>query len=195
MEGPFRKVFKPKSLDNWNDVQSSGGWMHGLWWFANFARIIHSSQLIKGLKDGPRSLLWMYCAWYQTMPLHRKHVLLEDLFNSSSFGKLHVLPQQLAILQFTCFVVYLGGHAINGSKFGSGDNPTVIQNINCDGNETSLTDCSTISSTTSPCNDSTVAGLECFGKVVILCQFYNSLWWISIPGFQSISGRSEHYLF
>ena len=96
-------------------------------------------------------------------------VICKQLFNSSSFGKLHVLPQQLAILQFTCFVVYLGGHAINGSSFGSGDGPIVIQNINCNGNETSLTDCSTITSTTSPCNDSTVAGLECFGKVLIFC--------------------------
>ena len=64
-----------------------------------------------------------------------------------------------------------GGHALNGSSFGSGDNPIVIQNINCKGNETSLTDCSTFSptttSTTNPCNDSTVAGIECFGKVLM----------------------------
>ena len=61
---------------------------------------------------------------------------------------------------------YLGGHAINGSSFGSGDNPIVIQNINCNGTENFLTDCSTLSLTTSTCNGSTVAGIVCYGEVV-----------------------------
>ena len=88
--------------------------------------------------------------------------------------------QQLVVIYFTFFVVPLGGHAINGSSFGSGDSPIVIQNINCNGTETSLTDCSTFGSatTTNPCNDSTVAGIECFGKVLIFgfcASFANSL--------------------
>ena len=72
---------------------------------------------------------------------------------------------------FIIISIFVGGHAINGSKFGSGDIPIVIQNINCNGMENSLTDCSTISSTSSPCNDSTVAGIVCFGKVLSVCKF------------------------
>ena len=74
----------------------------------------------------------------------------------------------LVVIHFTliCFVC-LGGHALNGSRFGSGDIPIVLQHINCKGNETLLANCSTISSTTSPCNDSTVAGVVCYGKILI----------------------------
>ena len=75
-------------------------------------------------------------------------------------------PQQLVVIYFIFFVVSVGGHAINGSSFGSGDGPIVIQNINCDGTENSLTDCSILSLTTSPCNGSTVAGIVCYGKIV-----------------------------
>ena len=58
----------------------------------------------------------------------------------------------------------LGGYAINGSYFGSDDSPIVIQNINCNGTEDTVTQCPTISFTTSNCNDSTVAGIVCYGK-------------------------------
>ena len=71
-------------------------------------------------------------------------------------------------LYYPLLRVYLGGYAINGSMFGSGDIPMVIQNINCKGTEKFLTDCSTASSstssTTSLCNNSTVAGIACYGK-------------------------------
>ena len=72
---------------------------------------------------------------------------------------------------FIIISIFVGGHAINGSRFGSGDIPIVIQDINCNGTENSLTDCSTISSTSSPCNDFTVAGIVCFGKVLSVCKF------------------------
>ena len=98
-------------------------------------------------------------------------VICKQLFNSS-FGTLFVLPTTISSNFLFFLVVYLGGHAIHGSSFGPGDIPIVIQNINCDGNETSLTDCFTLSLTTSPCNASTVAGIVCYGKVV---SFANSL--------------------
>ena len=72
----------------------------------------------------------------------------------------------LVAIYFTLFCMS-GGHALNGSRFGSGDIPIVLQHINCKGNETLLANCSTISSTTSPCNDSTVAGVVCYGKILI----------------------------
>jgi len=64
------------------------------------------------------------------------------------------------------FETTLGGHAINGSKFGAGDLPTVIENLNCNGTEANLINCSTISSvsnTRSSCNSATVAGIVCYG--------------------------------
>ena len=64
------------------------------------------------------------------------------------------------------FETILGGHAINGSKFGAGDMPVVIENLNCNGTEDSLINCSTISSVRnaiSSCNGATVAGIVCYG--------------------------------
>jgi len=56
-----------------------------------------------------------------------------------------------------------GGYAINGSRFGSGHMPTVVYNMNCNGTEENLMACSIASFTRSNCNDSTVAGIECYG--------------------------------
>jgi len=62
-------------------------------------------------------------------------------------------------------LLLLGGHAINGSKFGAGDMPIVIENLNCNGTEANLINCSTISSirnAISSCNSATVAGIVCY---------------------------------
>ena len=77
-------------------------------------------------------------------------------------------------LHFAC--IFIGGYAINGSKFGSGNIPVVIHSINCNGTEKFLTDCSTASSsTTSLCNNSTVAGIVCHGKIFSVHAFTNKV--------------------
>lgn len=65
----------------------------------------------------------------------------------------------------------VGGRAVNGSIFGAGDVPIGMENINCNGTEESLTDCSTIlsiSNTISSCSSSTVAGTMCYGMFYYL---------------------------
>ena len=94
-------------------------------------------------------------------------VICKQLFNSS-FGKIKCITHDISSNSFYINLFCMsGGHALNGSRFGSGDIPIVLQHINCKGNETLLANCSTISSTTSPCNDSTVAGVVCYGKILI----------------------------
>jgi len=98
-------------------------------------------------------------------------VICKQLFNSS-FGRQCIRPYELCSLYYPLLRVHLGGYAINGSMFGSGNIPIVIQNINCIGTEKFLTDCSTAtfttSSTTSLCNNSTVAGIACYGKFIVI---------------------------
>ena len=62
--------------------------------------------------------------------------------------------------------IIIGGYAIAGSRFGSGDIPNIIQNINCNGTEDSLTKCPAVSFTTTGCSETTVAGLICYGKML-----------------------------
>ena len=73
----------------------------------------------------------------------------------------------MAVRHITIFIeyVYIGGYAIAGSRFGSGDIPIIVQNINCSGTEDSLTKCPAISFAASSCNETTVAGLICHGKM------------------------------
>ena len=61
------------------------------------------------------------------------------------------------------YLALVGGYAINGSKFGSGDVPVVIGSMNCNGTEDSITDCPITSSGISTCNSSTIAGITCYG--------------------------------
>ena len=73
------------------------------------------------------------------------------------------------MIVFSCEMLLLyylplvGGYAINGSRFGSGDVPVVIDNMNCNGTETSITDCPTTSNAIGTCNSSTIAGVTCYG--------------------------------
>ena len=93
-------------------------------------------------------------------------VICKQLFNSS-FGRLLLAVNNVFFLFWRAILLpHLGGHAINGSKFGVGYTSIVIESINCNGTEASLTDCSTITSVSnaiSTCNGSDVAGIVCYG--------------------------------
>ena len=69
-------------------------------------------------------------------------------------------------------VLFIGGYAINGSSFGSGDVPTVVGSINCSGTEQMLTDCQITSTAISSCNESTVAGILCYGMLYFVINLY-----------------------
>ena len=73
----------------------------------------------------------------------------------------------MGVRHITIFTEYvnIGGYAFAGSRFDSGDIPIIVQNINCNGTEESLTKCPAISFATSSCNKTTVAGLICHGKM------------------------------
>ena len=92
-------------------------------------------------------------------------VICKQLFNSS-FGKLLKLVYLRIFINYQFFFApHIGGYAINGSRFGSGDIPIVFSNTNCNGTEDSLTKCPAISFTTTGCNETTVAGIVCYGKM------------------------------
>ena len=61
------------------------------------------------------------------------------------------------------YLPLVGGYAINGSRFGSGDVPIVIDSMNCNGTETSITECPVTSNAINTCNSSTIAGVTCYG--------------------------------
>ena len=65
-------------------------------------------------------------------------------------------------------VLFVGGYAINGSSFGFGDVPTVVGSINCSGTEQLLTDCQITNTAISRCNESTVAGIVCYGMLYLV---------------------------
>ena len=91
-------------------------------------------------------------------------VICEQLFNNK-FGELIFLNTYTII--FSCEMMYylslVGGYAINGSRFGSGDMPIVIDSMNCNGTEDSITDCPITSSAINTCNSSTIAAVTCYG--------------------------------
>ena len=101
---------------------------------------------------------------------------------------------------FSLSVLFIGGYAINGSSFGSGDVPTVVGSINCSGTEQMLTDCQITSTAISSCNESTVAGILCYGTLYFVINLnigslstYNKYFHFNLVSC-SLSGRSEHYL-
>ena len=102
------------------------------------------------------------------------------------------------VIFINIFFLFIGGYAINGSSFGSGDVPTVVGSINCSGTERMLTDCQITSTAISSCNESTVAGILCFGMLYFVVNIgslstYKNYFHFNVFAC-SISGRSQHYL-
>ena len=111
-------------------------------------------------------------------------VICKQLFNSS-YGGLFITCIFIYVLPFEVVWSYLlllvGGFAINGSKFGSGDIPIVLENLNCNGTEDSVTDCSVTNSVRSSCNSSTIAGITCYGMLYV-CHHHSSwLYFCFVP--------------
>ena len=92
-------------------------------------------------------------------------VICKQLFNPF-FGKLlcECIFKFHPSLTLKFWLPLVGGHAINGSKYGPGGMPVVIDSINCKGTEGVLTDCPITSYAINTCNDSTTAGIVCYGK-------------------------------
>ena len=71
----------------------------------------------------------------------------------------------VALYRVICLVLYRNVYAVSDAAFGPGTGPILMDNVNCSGSGTDLSQCTYVNSTKQNCGHHEDAGVICFASL------------------------------